>query len=103
MITALMLLPVLAVLTWLYGYLLPPAIDGARRWRLADSLLWLALVLAAGSFIYVARHAVYEGAGPLWPELVAATGAYVVLAGGLAVGLACRRRGHRHSKDGDPR
>lgn len=88
MITAFLLLPVMGVLTWLYWYLLPQG----RRWRRFDSLLFLALILMAIFFVHVVRRVEWSGGGPLWPDLVSAVGAYVILAGGLAAGLAWRRR-----------
>jgi hypothetical protein len=88
MITALMLLPVAAVLTWIYGYLLP------RRWRwTAPDVLWLALaLLLAGGWIYWARVNPFAGSGPVYGDLVAAAGAYPILVCSLALGLAWRRR-----------
>lgn len=88
MITAILLLPVIAVLLWLYWYLLP----GQRRWTGFDSMVVLALTLLAAGFHHFAIHAPYEGAGPMWPELVSAAGVYPIYAIGLSLALAWRRR-----------
>lgn len=91
MITALLLLPVVTILVWLYWYCLPVDSDRQGRWRWVDSVLVLILALLAARLIRFAMGAEYEGAGPMWPELVAAVGAYAVFAVGLASGLALRR------------
>ena len=92
MITALLLLPVVSILTWLYWYCLPVSPARVGRWRWMDSVLVLVLTLLADQFIRFAMHAEYEGAGPMWPELVSAVGAYAIFALGLAGGLTLRRR-----------
>lgn len=56
-----------------------------------DSLLVLILAFLAERFVGIAMNAEYENAGPMWPELVSAVGAYAVFAIGLASGLALRR------------
>jgi hypothetical protein len=45
-----------------------------------------------------ARSAVYHDAGPIYPELVAAAGAYPIIVCGLAAGLAWRRGRARHKE-----
>ena len=88
MISAALMLPVFAVLLWLYWYLLP---DG-RRWTWVDSLLVFVLFSLAVAFNHFALNAHYDDAGPLWPQLVSAVGMYAIFASGLAIGLAWRRR-----------
>ena len=87
MITGLLLLPVLCILVWLYWYLLPE-----RRWRFRDSLVVGLVLLGAASFLGAVERMEFDGAGPMWPLIVAAAGAYGILACGLAAGLAWRRR-----------
>jgi hypothetical protein len=87
MITALLLLPVIAVLLWLYWYLLPRE----RLWTAFDSLVVLVLMLLAAGFHHLAMHMDYEGAGPMWPELVSAAGVYPIFAIGLGIALAWRK------------
>lgn len=87
MITGLLLLPVLAILVWLYWYLLP-----ARRWRLADTLILGVVLAAAATFIGAVEQLEFDHAGPMWSFIVAAAGAYGILAVGLAAGLLWRRR-----------
>jgi hypothetical protein len=91
MLTALLLLPVVSILVWLYWYCLPVDKAHGGRWRLVDFLLLIVLVITAGLFTRFALHAEYENAGPIWPELVAAVGAYAIFAIGLATSLAFRR------------
>ena len=87
MITALMLLPVSAVLTWIYGYLLPER----WRWTVADAL-WLSLALLLGAgWIFWARAHPFAGSGPVYGDLVAAAGAYPIFVAVLAAGLTWRR------------
>jgi hypothetical protein len=86
-ITAFLLLPVTAVLAWLYGCFLPRA----QGWSGFDCGLLLAVAALAGAWVGWARSAVYHDAGPIFPELVAAAGAYPIIVGGLAAGLAWRR------------
>lgn len=97
MITVALLLPVLAVLTWLYWLALPR--HGGKRlgWQRFDSLLWMVLVVAAGAFVNWARGVGDAAGGPAWPYLLSAVGAYAILAIGLAGGLAWRHRCARKS------
>jgi len=87
MITAVMLLPLTAVLTWIYGYLLPDR----WRWTMFDAL-WLsaALLLGAGWIAWARAHP-FAGSGPVYGDLVAAAGAYPIFVAVLAAGLAWRR------------
>jgi len=87
MITGFLLAPVLAILLWLYAYLLP------QRGKLQsfDYLLLIIVLLVATVFVYFVNQKEWHDAGPLWANLVAATGAYVILLGGLAAGLCWRR------------
>lgn len=85
MVTSLLLLPVAAILVWLYWYLLP-----ARKWRLADSLILVILLFAAVMFIRWVARMDFDAGGPLWPYIVSAAGAYGILTVGLGVALAWR-------------
>lgn len=85
MVTALLLLPVVAILVWLYWYLLP-----SRKWRLADSLILLALLFAAAVFIRWVASMDLSAGGPLWPYIVSAAGAYGIVTLGLGAALAWR-------------
>ncbi len=87
MITILLLLPVVGILVWLYWYLLP-----ARRWRVADSVVLAVVLTLAVVFVGFVEGMEFEHAGPMWSFIVAAAGAYGILAIGLSVGLAWRRR-----------
>jgi hypothetical protein len=91
MITAFLLMPVVAVLVWLYWYWLPVDIERVSRWLWGDTLLLVLLASLASGFVHIAKHAEYEGAGPMWPELVSTVGAYAIIAIGLALGLIWRR------------
>jgi hypothetical protein len=88
MITALLLMPVAGVLVWLYWYLLP-----GRSWKFADTLLLGCTVLAMAGYIRLAGEVEFEGAGPMYPEIVAMVGAYGILIAGLCASLWWRRRG----------
>jgi len=87
MITAVMLLPVTAVLTWIYGYLLP------ERWRWTKfDMLWLSVaLLLGGGWIIWARAHPFAGSGPVYGDLIAAAGAYPIFVAVMAVALAWRR------------
>jgi len=86
-ITALLLLPVTAVLAWLYRWFLPRG----GGWSGFDSAVLLVVAALAAAWVGWARSAVYHDAGPIYPELVAAAGAYPIIVSGLAAGLAWRR------------
>lgn len=96
MITALLLLPVTAVLVWFYRHFLP---CGAR-WSRFDSGLLLAVAVLALAWVVWARSVPWQGAGPVYAELVAAAGAYPILVAGLAAGLAWRRLRARGAEPG---
>ena len=96
MITLLLLLPVAAVLVGLYVLALPRG----SRWRRFDSGLVLALALLAAAWAWSAASSHAPGTGPIWPDLLAAAGAYPILAVGLAVGLAWRHRRARRERGG---
>jgi hypothetical protein len=87
MITVFLLIPVAAVLGWLYWYLLP----GGRSWTAFDTALFLLLAGLATAWVAWAMTARSDDAGPLWPDLLSAAGAYGIIALGLAAGLAWRR------------
>jgi divalent metal cation (Fe/Co/Zn/Cd) transporter len=88
MITALMLLPVIAVLGWVYYCLLPPD----RRWRTFDGGVFAVVIVLAAAWIYWMKTTSFADAGPVWDDLAAAAGAYPIIVIGLAAGLAWRRR-----------
>ncbi len=88
MFTLLLLLPVLAILVWLYWYLLP-----GRRWLPRDSLVLLVLLAAAAVFLDWVERMDFDAGGPLWPYIVSAAGAYGILALGLGFALVWRRHG----------
>ena len=90
MVTGLLLLPVLAILVWLYWYLLP-----GRKWLWCDSLVLLVLVLGAGVFVRWVALMNFDAGGPLWPYIVSAGGAYGILTIGLGIALAWRHYRHR--------
>lgn len=87
MITALLLLPVLAILIWLYSCFLP------QRGKLAffDYTLFVMVILLASVLVHFVKEVEWVDAGPMWPEVVSAVGAYVIILGGLAAGLFWRR------------
>jgi hypothetical protein len=88
MVTALLLLPVVCVLIWVYGYLLP------QRWawsRFDLGLIVLALALAAGWTGWM-RTAQFDGGGPIFGHLAAMAGAYPIVLACLAAGVGWRRR-----------
>lgn len=89
MITALLLLPVLAILLWLYRYLLP-----ARKWKTVDTLLVLGVLLLAAMWIWQVGRMSFPHESAMWPEIIKMVGAYGILIIGLGVALSwrCRRR-----------
>ena len=87
MITALLLLPVFAILTWLYWYLLPD-----RIWQMTDTLIFVTVVMVTTAWILLISGMEFPTAGPLWPQIISVVGAYAVLTFGLAIGLIWRRR-----------
>ena len=87
MITAFLLAPVFVILLWLYSYLLPQR----SSLKVFDYLLFTIVLLVAAVFVYFAEQLDWHDAGPLWPQLVAAVGAYAIMLGGLAAGLFWRR------------
>jgi hypothetical protein len=96
MITALLLLPVVGVLVWIYGYLLP------RRWgwsRFDLLVISAALLLAFAWSVWMSSFE-FEGAGPIFGHLAAVAGAYPIILSVLAAGLSWRR--HKAAR-GSPR
>jgi len=87
LITTALLLPVCVVLAWLYRRALP----GGGRWRWFDTALLVTVVTAALTWMARARSIAWEHAGPVFPEFVAAVGAYAIFVLGLAAGLTWRR------------
>jgi hypothetical protein len=94
MLTAFLLLPVASVLAWLYWYLLPDR----KLWPAFDGSLLVVLAVVAAVWIHWATSRVLPDAGPLYPDLVAAVGAYAIILAGLAGGLALRRA---RARDGE--
>lgn len=92
MITFLILLPVACTLVWLYWLCLPVDASRKGRWRWVDSVLLLVLIFLASVFGYSKLHTEYVDAGPIWADVVAATGAYLTFAIGLMIGLVFRRK-----------
>jgi len=87
MITAFLLLPVLAILLWLYAYLLPQR----GKLKLFDFILFAIVIMLASFFVHFVKQVNWIEASPMWPDLVSAVGAYAILLGGLAGGLFWRR------------
>jgi hypothetical protein len=87
MITAFLLLPVLAILLWLYAYLLPQR----GKLKFFDFGLFVTVILMASAFVQFVQQINWVNTGPMWPDLVSAVGAYAILLGGLAAGLFWRR------------
>ncbi len=92
MIAFLLLLPVGLILVWLYWLCLPIEASRSGRWRWTDSVLLIVLIILAGIFIYTAQDADYLNASPIWTEIVAAAGGYIVFTIGLTIGLIVRRQ-----------
>jgi membrane protein implicated in regulation of membrane protease activity len=86
--TLFLLVPVAAVLIWLYGYLLPRD----SGWTRFDAILLIALALLSACWVAWVMAAPLDGAGPLWPHVLSAIGVYFILVVGMAAGLAWRRR-----------
>ena len=87
MITALLLVPVTARLAWVCRFFLPRGCG----WSPFDRGLLGVVAALALAWVGWAPSAVYHNAGPIYPELVAAAGAYSIIVSGLAAGLAWRR------------
>ena len=49
------------------------------------------VILLASILVYLVGQVEWVDAGPIWPEVLAVVGAYVVILGGLASGLGWRR------------
>jgi hypothetical protein len=86
-LTALLLLPVAAILVWLYWFLLP-----GRKWLLVDSGFLLMLFFLVVMYLYFVSGLDFESAGPLWPYIVSTAGAYGILLLGFALALYWRRQ-----------
>jgi hypothetical protein len=87
-ITVLLLLPVLAVLLWGYGYLLPRP----RGIHLFDIVLMVILTILSIGFIGYVSALDDSGMGPVWREILAALGLYKIWGLGLGGGVVYRRR-----------
>lgn len=87
MTTAILLAPVLAILLWLYSYLLPQR----GKLKIFDYALFTVVILISAVFVNFAMQLDWQDVGPIWPELVSAVGAYAILLAGLAAGLFWRR------------
>ena len=86
MTTALLLLPVAAVLAWIYHRALP----GEAGWGLFEAMLFGLTALAVAAWVAWAATAEFSDAGPVYGQLVAAAGAYPILLAGFALGLGWR-------------
>jgi len=87
MITGFLLLPVVGILLWLYAYLLPQ-----RGKPVLFDYAYIVLVLSVAAVqVFFVKQIEWVDAGPIWPELVAVVGAYVIILVGLAGGLCWRR------------
>jgi len=91
MTTVLLLLPVAAVLAWLYCHSLP----GGETLGAFDFAVFGAVALPVVAWIAWAGATEFHSAGAIYSELVAAAGAYPILLTGLAIGLAWRHRSFR--------
>lgn len=89
-ITALLLLPVGAILVWGYARLRPRG-----PWRWPDTGVVAFNLVAASWAAHRALTADWGQAGPIWPSVAAALAAYLVLLLGLSVGLWLRHRSTR--------
>jgi len=87
MITAFLMLPVLAILMGLYSYALPQR----GQLKLFDYSLFVIVILLLAGFVPWVKQLEWPGTGPQWPELVAAVGAYIISLTGLSAGLFWRR------------
>lgn len=96
MTTMLLLLPVAAVLTWIYRRALPRA----SGWSGFDTALLAVLAVLLGGWAAWAGGSDYRGAGPVFGELVAAAGGYPILLAGLGLGLLWR---HARARREGPR
>jgi len=95
--TALLLLPVAAVLVWIYRQALPRG----SRWTPFDSGLLAALAALSAAWVAWSGAARFAHAGPVFDELVAAAGAYPIVLVGLGAGLAWRHaRARRDAGEG---
>lgn len=95
MVAFLLMLPVASTLVWIYWYFLPTDSNRTGRWRWVDTGLLLVLFVLACLFVYTRMFAGFINASPIWAEIVAATGAYLIIATGLSIGLIVRRRSAR--------
>jgi len=87
MITALLLFPVIAILFWLYSCFIPQR----GKLILFDYVLFVLVILLASVLVQLVKRVDWVGAGPVWPEVLAVVGAYVIILGGLSAGLCWRR------------
>ncbi|MDX1379852.1 MAG: hypothetical protein R3233_01965 [Xanthomonadales bacterium] len=94
MTTALLLLPVAAVLVWIYRQALPRG----SRWTRFDSGLLAALAILCAGWVAWSGATRFEHAGPVFDELVAAAGAYPIILLGLGAGLAWRHARARRNE-----
>jgi hypothetical protein len=95
MTTAFLLLPVAAVLAWIYRRALPT--DG---WTLLDAAVFGVVGVLVSAWVLWASQAEFHGGGPVYDELVSAAGGYPIMVAGLAVGLTWRRLGARRRGGG---
>jgi hypothetical protein len=93
-LTGLLLLPVAAILVWLYWFLLP-----GRKWMAVDSTILMLVFVLASVFLQYLGGLDFESSGPLWPYIVSATGSYGILLIGLALALFWRRHRAKRMPD----
>lgn len=86
MITALLLMPVVAVLLWLYWYLLP-----GRKWKAKDTVSVVCVLLLTAAWIRWIAGMSFPHESAMWPQIISMVGAYGILIIGLGAVLSWRR------------
>jgi len=87
MITGLLLLPVTAILVWLYWYALP-----GRSWKWVDSAIFLVILVLMAIYVRQLAGVQFEHSGPMYIEIMSVFGAYTILISGFGAALWWRRR-----------
>jgi hypothetical protein len=96
MTTAFLLLPVAAVLAWIYRQALPRG----EGWSLFDVAVFGIVGMLVSAWVVWTTQAEFQGGGPVYDELVSAAGGYPIMVAGLAAGLTWRRLGARRGAGG---